>query len=108
MLADGVDPVAFILSANVARRHMSKGQAAMAVARAQIFFKNRQTDAARATGVSQSRIAYASTVLRYAPEIADSVLAGATPLNIAYETAKARKQAEEERRVAHHRCNEFA
>jgi hypothetical protein len=30
----GHDPVAFILNANVARRHLSKGKAAMAVAKA--------------------------------------------------------------------------
>ena len=31
---NGSDPVAFILSANLARRHMTKGQRAMAAARA--------------------------------------------------------------------------
>jgi hypothetical protein len=32
-LPDGIDPVAYILSSNINRRHMNKGQQAMAIAR---------------------------------------------------------------------------
>ena len=36
---DGQDPVAYILSSNIQRRHLSKGQAAMATVRARDFSK---------------------------------------------------------------------
>ena len=47
---NGADPVAYILSANVARRNLTKGQRAMAVAR---LVKNSQQHAAEIVGVSQ-------------------------------------------------------
>lgn len=95
---NGQDPVAFILSANVARRHLTKGQQAMAVARALLFFKNRSAaEAAQAVGVSRSRVAYAVTILDHAPDLADAVLAGDLPLNDAYEQARQAKLAAEGR-----------
>jgi len=90
---DGQDPVAYILSSNIQRRHLSKGQAAMAVAR--LFETNNLTQQAAAamTGTSRARIAYAVVVLEYAPEFSEAVLSGAMPLNDAYEQARARKGA---------------
>lgn len=74
---DGDDPVAFILSSNVNRRHLSKGQQAMAVARARVFATNTsQAQAAKQAGLDRTRVVYASVVLEYAPEYADRVLAG--------------------------------
>jgi hypothetical protein len=90
---DGDDPVAFILSANVARRHLSKGQAAMAVARALLVSDTRQVDAARSVGASQARVSQANVVLTHAPDLADGVLLGALGLDAAYETARERKEA---------------
>lgn len=92
---NGHDPVAFIIGANVTRRHLSKGQAAMAVAKAKKFAANYSTldEAAESAGVSHSRVAYSAMVLRYAPDLADTVLSGATSLDDAYTEARRRKVA---------------
>lgn len=93
-LPEGQDPIAFILSANVNRRHLSKGQAAMATARArrhtdEKFISSRK--AAQLAGVDQAYVVRADSVLDHAPELADSVLSGATTLQDAYEVAQQRK-----------------
>jgi hypothetical protein len=94
----GHDPVSFILSCNVARRHLTKGQQAMAVARArQLSTKFTSRSAAQSIGVSHQRIHQASAVLDYAPDLSDAVLSGAKPLNEAYEEAKRRKEASQSR-----------
>lgn len=91
-LPEGQDPVAFILSANVTRRHLNKGQQAMAVAKARCLLKRQSIrGAADSAGISRGQIGYASIVLEYASELADTVLAGATSLNDAYEVAQQRK-----------------
>ncbi len=81
---NGTDPLQFIISANVHRRHISKGQLAMAVAKI-LFAANNQTqhEAAVGAGVSQSRIAYAQTVLRATPLVVDRVIAGTLTLDAA-------------------------
>jgi ParB-like chromosome segregation protein Spo0J len=89
----GRDPVAAILAANVARRRLSKGQAALAAAKALALWPVSQGAAARATGLSRTRVVQAAVVLDHAPDLADAVLAGATPLNAAYAEARARKRA---------------
>ena len=73
---NGTDPVAYVLSANVHRRHLSKGQLAIAIAR--VCLENKQTlrEAEKQSGVSNARIAQARTVLRYLPALAEAVLAG--------------------------------
>ena len=58
-LPDGADPVAYVLSANVARRHLSPGQRAMAIAQAQTFSSgtfHRKGEIARRAGVSASSL----------------------------------------------------
>lgn len=91
---DGRDAVAYILAANVQRRHLSKGQTAMAVARACVLTQNgSMRDVARAAGTSAARIAYAAVVLDHAPDLADAVLSGAVPLDEAYTAARQRKEA---------------
>jgi ParB-like nuclease domain len=96
------DPIAFILSANVSRRHLTKGQQAMAVAKARVFLKDdekRRTGKdslrwlAKDSGVSRARLGYAQIVLEYAPEYADAVLFRGMPLNEAYAKAEERKAA---------------
>jgi ParB-like chromosome segregation protein Spo0J len=90
---DGQDPVAYILSSNVSRRHMNAGQRAMAVAKLLETNNATQEQAAQWSGLKRPRIAYAQVVLQYAPEKADSVLAGALGLDEAYNEARARKGA---------------
>lgn len=90
---EGDDPDGYALAVNIARRHLNKGQQAMIAARALFVSNNDQTATARAAGISQSRIAYAATVLSHAPDLADAVVAGACPLDAAYATARGRKEA---------------
>jgi len=86
------DPLDFILAANEHRRHDSKGQRAMSVAKALLVSNTRQVDAARTAGASQARISQANSVLTYAPELADAVRDGAISLDAAYATAQDRKR----------------
>lgn len=98
---DGHDPVAFILSANITRRHLSKGQIAMAVAKAGKFSSGKfegkgiASDEAR---VSNSGLSKAITILEHAPELADRVLSGEPgwALNVAYVEAVKLKNARAE------------
>lgn len=89
---NGTDPVAYVLSANIHRRHMSKGAMAMAVAR--LLETNTQTvsDAAKDAGLNRTRIAQARTVLQFAPDLADGVMDGSVTLDTAYKTATDRKK----------------
>lgn len=54
--------LAYILDLNAHRRHLSKGQLAMSVARACFETKQPMREVAKATGLSAARIAYATTV----------------------------------------------
>lgn len=94
-LPEGQDAVAFILSCNVNRRHLNKGQQAMAVAKARLFSNRSMRETAEIAGVSKARVVQASTVCDFAPDLADAVLAGVTPLNDAYAEARRRKEAAE-------------
>lgn len=87
------DPVAYILSTNVARRHLSKGQRAMAVAQVRLLNNHSTRDAAEVANVAQAYVAKAASVLRYAPDVAEAVMSGATALNDAYAVAQERKKA---------------
>jgi ParB-like chromosome segregation protein Spo0J len=92
------DPVAYILSKNVSRRHLTKGQQAMSVARAvrfQIETSRRGTvlEYSAAWGLHKSRVSQAFTILEYAPEYADAVLFRGVPLSEALGKAQARKAA---------------
>jgi ParB-like nuclease domain len=74
---DGQDPVAFILSNNVHRRHLSRGQQAMAIA----FAHPEQQQGKKRTSiekseVAESRIRKARQVLKASRELAMAVLRG--------------------------------
>jgi hypothetical protein len=74
----GQDPVAFIISTNVNRRHLTKGQQAMAVARARLLSRQPIRQMAQSTGLDKSRVHQASLALKYARDLADSVNSGST------------------------------
>jgi hypothetical protein len=96
-LLNGHEPVAFILSQNVARRHLTQGQKCIGIARMlkitpKVIFANK---AAALYGVSENHLTRASVVLKYADELADDVMEGTSSLTDAYEEAKRRKEAAE-------------
>lgn len=93
LIDDDRDPVAYILATNVSRRHLSKGQRAMAVARAAVSKIDSQERLAEAAGTARAYVAEAVAVLKHAPDLADAVMAGATPLGDAYKVARDRKKA---------------
>ena len=68
---------------NVARRHLSKGQKAMAAAIAHALKINEfgiKQKAAKIVNVDRSYVSQAATVLEYAPDLASAVLSGLKPL----------------------------
>jgi ParB-like chromosome segregation protein Spo0J len=90
------DADAYALTVNIARRHLTKGQRAMIAARACIETIQTVRGVAAVADVSSARVGHARTVLRYAPDLADSVVAGTTPLDAAYKEAQSRKAASEQ------------
>jgi hypothetical protein len=96
---NGHDPVAYILSTNVTRRHLSKGQSAMAVALSRTVSEAGKSHyganraAALAAGVREQRVSMAALVVGFAPELTPLVMSGAMGLDAAYEQARTRKVA---------------
>ncbi len=85
------DPVTFIMSANLARRHMTKGQRAMAGVKA-LSVNNSQSEVASVVGVDRSYVSQARQLLDADPDLADQVLAGVVPLNEAYSIVSDRRK----------------
>ena len=84
---DGDDPDGYALSVNIARRHLTKGQQAMVLARSGIEYRN-DTQAP----VSKQRVSHARVVRDHAPDLADSVITGAMGLDEAYKIARENKE----------------
>lgn len=87
---NGTDPVTYIIAANVHRRHLSKGQLAMVVAR--IYPTPQQGKAgaslvSKEVGISEARLSQARLVLRVTPSVADRVMAGTLALDAAFKAA---------------------
>jgi ParB-like chromosome segregation protein Spo0J len=89
---EGDDPDGYALAVNIARRHLSKGQKALVMARAE--YKN-YTEAK----ISKQYVSWARTVDLHAPDLAARVLEGTMPLSDAYEEARERKREAEEAKV---------
>jgi ParB-like chromosome segregation protein Spo0J len=95
------DPVAYILSTNIARRHLNKGQSAMLVVKAHpsladsALREDGQKELAGQAGVSERLIRRAVFVYRWAPDLVDPVIARTTTLDDAERDAQNRKAASE-------------
>jgi len=98
---NGQDPTAYIIAANVIRRHLTTGQRAMIIAKAN-FSKlekfGEQGHLARVAGVTQNRLSQAMTILDWADEEVDSVISGAKTFDVTYRLAQSRQQTHEAER----------
>jgi ParB-like nuclease domain len=85
---NGEDPTAYVLSANIHRRHMTRGQRAMAIAVIHPNETGRNAKGgklAKNLGLSSEYVRTARAVLAYSRTLADLVLSGARSLNDAYQ-----------------------
>lgn len=91
-LLDGQDATAYILTTNINRRHMTKGQQAMATAiirpEAKMGRGSTAEKVARNLGVSGELVRQARVVLKHTPDHAKLVLTGAMSLDAAYKLAQ--------------------
>ena len=91
----GGDPTAYVISANIHRRHMTKGQRAIAVA---MVYPEPDTkwsgSVSERENVSKGRLSMARTVIKYASDLADGVLAGQHSLDVVYTIAIERNRAQ--------------
>jgi hypothetical protein len=92
----GNDVVAFIISENAGRRHMTKGALAMVAAKAFPEQASRGRGlksplSGHFPGIPHQRVADARIVLRHAPDLADMVLVDTMSLKEAYEEARHRR-----------------
>lgn len=82
-LADGTDPLGFVIATNYTRRHLSESQRALAAARIQEHSVNR-ADAGKTFKIKTSALKQAETVLKHGtPELIDAVEHDLIPVNIA-------------------------
>lgn len=90
---EGVDVNSFIITSNDKRRHMTKGQRAMAIAMMYPEQKmGRGNKVPKDLGLSAEYLRQARTILSTLPVDADMVLSGSTPLSEAYKEAKDEKR----------------
>lgn len=78
-----------VISLNNSRRHLSKGQKAMAVAMAypEAGHKHKKSDSKIEPDIHRGLLSNARKVLKHLPAIAKKVMEGATPLSEAYKMA---------------------
>ena len=90
---NGIDPVSYILSANIRRRHLNKGQQAMVVAKIYPESEKRGVKSNIKIDFNRDYLVKARTVLAVLPELANQVIEGVTPLSEAYEKAQFERKA---------------
>jgi hypothetical protein len=89
---NGEDPISFIISHNIERRNLNRGQQAMLRALGMIHNESvSQRQIARETGLGQGRISKACFIIEHAPDKVDSVLSGGS-LEAVYEEAQSSKR----------------
>jgi ParB-like nuclease family protein len=95
---NGTDPLSYIISSNIHRRHMNKGQQAMAMAMIypepqqgkRTDLLNKSTSAKLA--FDKASLSRARAVLRHSPELAHQVLGGRFSLNDAFADVEKRSE----------------
>jgi ParB-like nuclease domain len=95
VLFEGDDPRAYIIANNISRRHLTKGQQAMAVA---MLYpdggkggRGKRRNPSETVGFSATRLKQARAVLAHSLDLAQAVLAGSKFIDAAYEEARAAK-----------------
>jgi hypothetical protein len=76
----------------LARRHLNKGQKAMAAAMARSFNEQSQRKISKTVHIATGYVAQSDIILAHAPDLAPMVLAGSMPLNEAYTKAQEAKR----------------
>jgi hypothetical protein len=97
---NGQDPTAFIISVNLARRNLSKGQQAMALAfiypEPEKAYRGKKSDQAakllETKTFSGARLSQARTVLRHSRTLGEAVLAGVEKLDAAIAKVEAERE----------------
>ncbi|MFE5257665.1 ParB/RepB/Spo0J family partition protein [Streptomyces coelicoflavus] len=84
----GTDAMRLIMSSNLVRRSISKGQQAMITVMARSLSEHSLRDQAKQHGLSLTRLSNAATILKYAPNLAEQVRVGALGLDAAYTAAR--------------------
>ena len=93
MISYDGDPVEFVLARNEHRRHMTKGQRAMAAWMTASLNNDYSTRSVAAdTGLSQGMTMMAKVVAEHAPNLVTEVVNGAMQLKPAYDEAVKRRE----------------
>lgn len=96
---EGDDPDGYVLSVNIHRRNLTKGQIAMITAKACSLSEqagrspgeHSSRSLSERLGISLGTVGKANVVLLHAPDLVDPVISGATSLNEAYTVAQENK-----------------
>lgn len=104
----GDDPKGVVLSHNLRRRHISKGQQAMIIALARSFSEHSLRHHAKLHHISLTRLSNAATVRNHSPHLAEQVRTGALTLDAAYNTVRENKARAAAIQARHNRLREHA